>query len=146
MHVLCQRCSRENTGFTGLERGRLHLRCAAACEPRTNTDQSAARGLGAGTLCRYVAITRHATASELASRSADKRNGAPGRCQSRCAPMNVANVCVNRIGPIIVAMPSTLLLAPCSWPCSVELTSRVITHCSAGFIRPHSDISTLPLE
>ena len=48
--------------------------------------------------------------------------------------MKFANVWVNRMGPINVAMPSMLPFAFCSRPCSDGLTSRVIQPCSAGFI------------
>ena len=87
MHVLCQRA--EPRKYWGLAAARRRCSALVMCSARvarTNNDQrSADQGFAAGTLCRRVAITRSATASELTSKIAESRNGAPGRCQSRCA-------------------------------------------------------------
>ena len=46
-------------------------------------------------------------------------------CQSRPAPIEYANVPANMLGPIIVAMPARLPIAPCSSPCAEGPTRRV---------------------
>ena len=44
-------------------------------------------------------VIRHTSAIATTSSATASRNGAPGRCQSRCDPMNVANVSENSAGP-----------------------------------------------
>jgi hypothetical protein len=60
--------------------------------------------------------------------SVAKRNGAPAKYTSRPLPMATANVCVNKAGPKRLAIPVTLALAPCNWPCSEAPTSRLKSH------------------
>ena len=58
--------------------------------------------------------------------------------------MNSANDCVKIAGPIRLAMPIRLALAPCSWPCSLAPTCRLISASVAALAMPHSASSGMP--
>ena len=74
-----------------------------------------------------------------ASSSIAIRNGAPGRFNSRPAPIANAKICVKSAGPNRLAMPATLALAPCSRPCSAAPTAA-----HQGHDRPAPADPTMP--
>ena len=57
----------------------------------------------------------------------------PGPAQAKEKP--------NTLGPTSEAIPPMDWFAPCSWPCSLGPTWRVISPCSPGVIRPESELN-----
>ncbi len=68
----------------------------------------------------YSVFTLHARTNAVISINNARKKGAPGRCQSLCTSINLANVSVKRPGPITPVIPMMLLFAPCSCPCCDE--------------------------
>src|SRR5712671_3767782 len=81
-------------------------------------------------------VAYQATPAAAATSIAASRNGAPGTCIP--VPMNSAKAWVNTTGPNKLAMPKRLAFAPCSWPCSLGPTRRLINPIEAEFAKPQS--------
>src|SRR3546814_2980127 len=65
------------------------------------------------------------------------RNAAPGCGSHASGPTEMEYTAPKNSGDSTPAIAPTLLLAPCSWPCSDSDTRRVISDWMVGIASPH---------
>ena len=78
--------------------------------------------------------------------SAAMRNGAPGCMPCPAASDRERKDLREKAGPNKLAIPVTLALAPCNWPCSEAPTRRLIKAMDAGPSNPHNASSGIPMQ
>src|SRR3546814_9744152 len=71
------------------------------------------------------------------------RNAAPGCGSHASGPTEMEYTAPKNSGDSTPAIAPTLLLAPCSWPCSDSDTRRVISDWMVGIASPHSALGSM---
>src|SRR5450432_2266675 len=124
--------------------GVLHgKRCADDHHRRDQNDEQSGEhhdiaNHGASNSSGGCLVARAATSSASNMTRVTNANGAPAyACPPRC--MATANICDNRIGAVIIAIPCKLPSAPCSLPCSLSLAFRDAIAMSDGDVSPPSE-------
>src|SRR6266849_912940 len=109
-----------------------------------NAKRPPCRGQELMSAARGMASVRDAINSASTNNTEASRNGAPDNFTGACAPMNQANVSVNRNGPTSWDRLCTLDVAPCNWHCWSGATDCVISACKAAPETPHNAITGIP--
>src|SRR3546814_19621432 len=71
------------------------------------------------------------------------RSAAPGCGSHASGPTEMEYTAPKNSGDSTPAIAPTLLLAPCSWPCSASDTRRVISDWLVGIASPHSALGRM---
>jgi hypothetical protein len=95
---------------------------------------------GAGGRAYFLAagsarVARQATPHAITISALPRKNGAPGTNRLPCGCKKNAYTCVNRIGPMMPAIPMTLAFVPWSRPYSLGCTMRAMSPWSGGPVK-----------